>query len=44
MEMYRTMIELGRRAFDDTQADADLSEVPAELIRAILAGKKAGPA
>jgi len=43
VKTYQTTIELGRRAFDADQADATLTEVPADLVRAILAARKSGP-
>jgi anti-sigma factor RsiW len=42
VKTYRTTIELGRRAFADDAADAG-TEVPPELVRAILAARKPTP-
>jgi anti-sigma factor RsiW len=42
VKTYRTTIELGRRAFADDEADAG-TEVPDELIRAILAARDREP-
>lgn len=39
---YRSTIELGRRAFDDLEAEAG-TDVPFELVQAILAARKSGP-
>jgi anti-sigma factor RsiW len=39
---YRTTIELGRRAFADVDAEAE-TEVPGELVQAILAARKSDP-
>jgi anti-sigma factor RsiW len=43
VKTYRTTIELSRCAYDDDQADAALTEVPPDLVRAILAARKPGP-
>jgi len=42
VKTYRTTIELGRRAFADDEADAG-TEVPDELVRAILAAREREP-
>ena len=42
VKTYRTTIELARRALHDDQTDATLTDVPADLIRAILTAKRAG--
>jgi len=42
VKTYRTTIDMGRQAFDGDEADAGI-EVPAELVRAILAAKKSKP-
>jgi len=39
---YRATIELGRRAFADVDAEAE-TEVPGELVQAILAARKSDP-
>ena len=42
LKTYRTTIELGRRAFDDDTSEAG-TDVPPELVRAILAARKPEP-
>jgi len=42
VKTYRTTIEIGRRAFADDEADAG-TEVPDELVRAILAAREREP-
>jgi anti-sigma factor RsiW len=42
VKTYRATVEMGRRAFDDDEAAVG-SEVPVELVRAILAAKKPEP-
>jgi anti-sigma factor RsiW len=42
LRTYRATIDMGRRAFDEDEADAGI-EMPAELVHAILAATKHEP-
>jgi anti-sigma factor RsiW len=40
LALYKTTVELGRRAFEDADADVP-PEVPEEFVKAIIAARKA---